>query len=60
MLMQAAGLQSTIGSNYCAYEALASDPLLAKSRALPAFAQVRSAANDCRERFLAERKQLRP
>jgi TolB-like protein/predicted Ser/Thr protein kinase len=53
-------LQSAIDSNYCASEALNSDPLLAKSRALPRFAQLHSAANDCRERFLAERKQLRP
>jgi tetratricopeptide (TPR) repeat protein len=53
-------LHSAIDSNYCAYEALEADPLLAKLRSQSAFAQVRSAANECRERFLAERKQLRP
>jgi len=53
-------LHSAIGSNYCAYEALNADPLLAKLRPLPIFPPVRSEANECRQRFLAERSQLRP
>jgi eukaryotic-like serine/threonine-protein kinase len=53
-------LRSAIDSNYCAYEALNQDPLLAKVRGLPEFAQLRSAANECRERFLSERSQPRP
>ena len=53
-------LHSAIGSNYCAYEALNADPLLAKLRPLPIFPPVRSEANECRQRFLAERSQLHP
>ncbi len=53
-------LRSAIDSNYCAREALDSDPLLARLRPLPAFSQVRSAATECRQRFLAERSQSRP
>ena len=48
-------LKSAIESNYCAYTALQSDPLLAKLRGTPEFSQLLSAAQDCQKKFLAER-----
>jgi Tfp pilus assembly protein PilF len=49
-------LKSAIERNYCAYAALQSDPLLAKLRGTPEFSQLLSAAKECQEKFLAERK----
>jgi eukaryotic-like serine/threonine-protein kinase len=48
-------LKSAIESNYCAYSALQSDPLLAKLRGTPEFIQLLSEAKACQEKFLAER-----
>jgi len=50
-------LRRAIGGNYCSYPAMDSDPLLAKLRRKPEFAEVRSAAIGCQNKFLAERGQ---
>jgi DNA-binding winged helix-turn-helix (wHTH) protein/TolB-like protein len=50
-------LKSAIEHNYCAYQSLQSDPLLEKLRGTAEFAEVLSAAKDCRDRFLTERQQ---
>jgi eukaryotic-like serine/threonine-protein kinase len=42
-------LQSAIGQNYCSYENLLSDPLLAKLRTDTGFDKVLSSARDCQE-----------
>jgi TolB-like protein/tetratricopeptide (TPR) repeat protein len=49
-------LKSAIEHNYCAYQTLQSDPLLGKLRGTAEFAEVLSAAKDCRDRFLRERQ----
>jgi hypothetical protein len=43
-------LQSAVEQNYCAYENLLSDPLLAKLRADVAFDKVLTSAHSCQER----------
>jgi len=48
-------LNSAIKKNYCALSALDFDPLLAKLRGTPEFADVRVAANECQNKFLAGR-----
>jgi hypothetical protein len=40
--------------NYCAYQTLQSDPLLAELRGTPEFNQMLSAAKECQDRFLAQ------
>src|SRR4029077_4941342 len=46
-------LQSAVKQNYCAYENLLSDPLLAKLRTDVAFDKVLTAAHACQERVRA-------
>jgi hypothetical protein len=48
-------LKSAIESNYCAYTALQTDPLLTKLRGTQEFNQLLSAAKECQTKFLAER-----
>jgi tetratricopeptide (TPR) repeat protein len=50
-------LKSAIAGNYCAYEALQKDPLLAPIRGMPEYTQLLSEAKQCRDTFLAERNQ---
>jgi serine/threonine protein kinase/tetratricopeptide (TPR) repeat protein len=50
-------LKSAIAGHYCAYNALQTDPMLATLRSSPEFAQLLSAAKQCRDDFLAERSQ---
>jgi tetratricopeptide (TPR) repeat protein len=45
-------LNRAISQNYCSYEALRSDPLLAKFRSLPEFSQLLAAAKQCQQSFL--------
>ena len=47
-------LQSAIGQNYCSYENLLSDPLLAKLRTDADFDKVLTAARACQEAVRAE------
>ena len=49
-------LETAINHNYCAYQALQSDPLLAKVRGSPEFRQLLSAARACQDKFLSERQ----
>jgi serine/threonine protein kinase/tetratricopeptide (TPR) repeat protein len=51
-------LKSAIDHNYCATDALQSDPLLAKLRGTPQFAQLVTAASECQNRFRAEANQI--
>ncbi len=48
-------LKSAISENYCSATALDSDPLLSGLRDKPAFAEIKSAAEKCRDNFLAAR-----
>ncbi len=50
-------IEGAIHRNYCLFEALQSDPLLAKSRQTPEFRRSLSEAKVCQDRFLSERKQ---
>jgi hypothetical protein len=50
-------LKSAIAKNYCAYDALQKDPLLAPLRSMPEYQELLSAAKQCRDKFLAERNQ---
>ena len=50
-------LRRAIAQNYCAYPQMEIDPLLAKVRAMPAFAEIRSLGTACQQRFLEHRKQ---
>ncbi|HXE89952.1 MAG TPA: protein kinase [Terriglobales bacterium] len=50
-------IRSAIEKNYCANEALQRDPLLAKLRAKPEFADLRSSAEACEKKFLEFRTQ---
>jgi DNA-binding winged helix-turn-helix (wHTH) protein/TolB-like protein len=50
-------LRRAISQNYCAYPQMESDPLLAKVRAMPKFAEIRSLGIACQQRFLEHRKQ---
>jgi serine/threonine protein kinase len=50
-------LRRAIAQNYCAYPQMEIDPLLAKVRAMPAFAEMRSLGTACQQRFLEHRKQ---
>jgi hypothetical protein len=49
-------LKSAINHNYCATDALQSDPLLAKFRGTSEFSQLVSAAKACQDKFRAETK----
>jgi eukaryotic-like serine/threonine-protein kinase len=48
-------LKRTVEGGYCSYPALDSDPFLAGLRAKPEFKEVRSAALQCQNAFLAQR-----
>ena len=50
-------LRRAIAQNYCAYPQIQTDPLLAKIRAMPEFAEIRSSGIACQQRFLEHRKQ---
>jgi tetratricopeptide (TPR) repeat protein len=50
-------LKSSIAGHYCAYTGLQSDSAWAKLRGTPEFAELLSAAKQCRDKFLAERSQ---
>jgi tetratricopeptide (TPR) repeat protein len=50
-------LKSAIDRNYCATDALQSDPLLARLRGTPGFAQLVTADRECQNRFRAETNQ---
>jgi hypothetical protein len=53
-------ITSAINNNYCAYQALQHDPLLAKLRDTPEFAQLLSTAQACQTEFLSKRSQTAP
>jgi hypothetical protein len=53
-----AELRRAISQNYCAYPQMETDPLLAKLRAIPEFAEVRSLGIACQQHFLEHRKQI--
>jgi hypothetical protein len=48
-------LTRAIDGNYCSYPAMETDPLFAKLRATPQYAEIRAAGQACQERFLTER-----
>jgi adenylate cyclase len=50
-------IKSAIDRNYCATDALQSDPLLAKLRGTPEFGQLVAAAKACQDRFRAATNQ---
>jgi eukaryotic-like serine/threonine-protein kinase len=50
-------LRKAVAGNYCAPQALQSDPLLLKLRGSPEFDELLSAAKECQNRFLAQRGQ---
>jgi len=50
-------LKSAIEHNYCAYNSLQTDPLLARLRGTPKFSDLLSAAKECQNRFVAEQEQ---
>ena len=50
-------LKSSIAGHFCAYEGLQNDSAWAKLRGTPEFAELLSAAKQCRDNFLAERSQ---
>jgi DNA-binding winged helix-turn-helix (wHTH) protein/TolB-like protein len=50
-------LRRAIEQDYCAYPQMETDPLLAKVRAMPEFAEVRSLGIACQQQFLEHRKQ---
>ena len=50
-------LRRAIEHSYCAYPQMETDPLLARLRSTPEFAQLRSLGMACRQRFLEHRKQ---
>jgi tetratricopeptide (TPR) repeat protein len=52
-------LRRAISQNYCAYPQMETDPLLAKVRAMPEFAEIRSLGIACQQHFLEHRKQRR-
>jgi TolB-like protein/predicted Ser/Thr protein kinase/Tfp pilus assembly protein PilF len=49
-------LEAAIKRNYCAYQALQTDPLLVKIRGTPEFRHLLSAAKACQDRFFSEQK----
>jgi hypothetical protein len=48
---------SIIGGHFCAYSGLQNDSLFASLRGTPEFAELLSAAKQCRDDFLAQRSQ---
>jgi hypothetical protein len=52
-------LKGSIAGHFCAYSGLQNDSIWAKLRGTPEFAELVSAAKQCRDGFLAERAQGR-
>lgn len=50
-------LRRAIEQDYCAYPQMETDPLLAKIRSMPKFAEIRSLGIACQQHFLEHRKQ---
>jgi len=50
-------VKSAIAGHYCAYSGLQNDSIWAKLRGTPEYAELLSAAKQCRDNFLAERSQ---
>jgi eukaryotic-like serine/threonine-protein kinase len=50
-------LKSSVAGHYCAYTGLQNDPMLANLRGMPEFAELLSAAKQCRDDFLAQRSE---
>ncbi len=50
-------LKSSVAGHYCAYTGLQNDPMLANLRGTPEFAELLSAAKQCRDDFLAQRSE---
>jgi hypothetical protein len=50
-------LRRAVQGNYCSYPALDSDPYFVRLRGTAEFAEVRSAALACQQRFLQQRNQ---
>lgn len=50
-------LRRAIEQNYCAYPQMETDPLLAKIRTMPEFAEIRSLGIACQQHFLEHRRQ---
>jgi serine/threonine protein kinase len=50
-------LRRAIEQNYCSYPQMETDPLLARVRAMPEFAEIRSLGIACRQRFVQHRSQ---
>ncbi len=50
-------IKSAINQNYCAVSALQFDPLLAKLRRTPSFAELQASSRQCQTKFLASVKQ---
>lgn len=50
-------LRRAIEQDYCAYPQMETDPLLAKIRAMPEFAEIRSLGIACQQHFLEHRRQ---
>ena len=48
-------MSRAVGQNYCAYDALYTDPLLVKLRRSAEFSGLLFAAKECQNRFLAQR-----
>jgi tetratricopeptide (TPR) repeat protein len=48
-------LRKAVSQNYCAYDALHTDPLLARLRRSPEFSGLLSAAKECQNKVLAQR-----
>jgi hypothetical protein len=44
-----------VDKNYCSYQALQRDPLLARLRGTPEYSQLLAEGKQCQEKFLAER-----
>ena len=50
-------LKSSIAGHYCAYTGLQNDSVWTKLRGTPEFAELLSAAKQCRDDFISERSQ---
>jgi hypothetical protein len=50
-------IESSIADHYCAYTGLQNDSLWTKLRGTPEFAQLLSAAKQCRDEFMSQRSQ---